>query len=428
MKNVLLKLERFVPFLSLPRLSLPGRSRGNRQRRVSADRLEPGADLSHLVVKKTIVQNRGMDGMTLHQVGLRGLTFDTVDFSNTLFSHCTLEDVKTTSSRFENTRWRIVAADRSEWRHCRFTTTSWVGVSCREATFEDCDLDGAEILMCDAFATRLHDVHAAGAVFRAVDLSYASFDNVDFSGADLRGCRFARGTWHRVTLQGTRVEGADFRGVRGLPRDLRLDLWQRGALVWSGWTERAAWHILPRLFPGWSPETLDRASRALTVAVRTLVAVLLALSLALGMRTGCLSPPPHDTDTAFPEGAAWRKRTATQEEIEKTKENLKRLRAAIARAYQTTAKYGIARYPTGAELAGNRYDKDGDGPGTETVELVPGGLPKNFLTDGEGVAPYCNEVPTQDTLSGDDTDWHYCEATGRVFACGGYTDLPTIEW
>jgi hypothetical protein len=27
-----------------------------------------------------------------------------------------------------------------------------------------------------------------------------------------------------------------------------------------------------------------------------------------------------------------------------------------------------------------------------------------------------------------DTDWHYCETSGRVFASAGYTDLPTLEW
>ena len=62
-------------------------------------------------------------------------------------------------------------------------------------------------------------------------------------------------------------------------------------------------------------------------------------------------------------------------------------------------------------------------------ELVPGGLPDNVLTDSRGgVLPYCNEEPTQETISGVDTDWHYCEETGRVFASAGFSGEATLNW
>jgi hypothetical protein len=68
------------------------------------------------------------------------------------------------------------------------------------------------------------------------------------------------------------------------------------------------------------------------------------------------------------------------------------------------------------------------GPATEKVPLLPGGIPANFLTAGEGIVPYCNDPATQNTLTGDDADWHYCDETGRIYACGGYTDAATLDW
>ena len=81
------------------------------------------------------------------------------------------------------------------------------------------------------------------------------------------------------------------------------------------------------------------------------------------------------------------------------------------------------------EFQQNHFDLDGDGPGEVMARLFEGNEPKNFLTDSEGgVLPYCNEEPNQETISGVDTDWHYCEQTGRVFAGAGFSGQATLNW
>ncbi len=428
MKNLMLKLERLVPFLSLPRLSVPPGGPGRRLRPVAPEQLCPAAELSGVEVRKATLRDRSLRGARLYQVVLRELILESADLAGTVLSHCALQDCRLVESSLEGARWRIVAADRISLSRCNLEHVEWCGVSFREALFENCDLGSAQVLLSDGFGARMVSVNAAGACFHGVDMSYASLEGVDFTGADLRGCRFAHGTWRDVRLEGALVDDADFRGVRGLGREARVDLWRRGAAVWSGWSERASWFLVSRLRPAWTPIQVERIARRIALSVRLALSVVIVLLVVAAVHAGWVSPPPHGTTGTPGSDTAWLKRTATQEEIDRTRANLQRLREAIQAAHRTTARNGVARYPTGAELAGNRFDKDGDGPGTEMVELVPGGLPMNFLTDGEGVAPYCNEVPTQGTLSGDNTDWHYCASTGRIFACGGYTEVPTLEW
>ncbi len=427
MKKLMLKLERLIPFLSVPRLAIPDRRSKGRQRG-TAERLKPGAELCSSDIRATTVTERSLEGSGFYRVVMERVSFEKADLSDTTFAHCGLYECRFAECSLPRTRWTVVAADGTSFSSCSLPEAEWVGVSFREAAFEQVVLSGARVQLCDGFAVRMDTVDATGAVFRSTDLSYADLHDVDFSDADLRGARFAHSTWRGVTLDGARVEDADFRGVRGLSREVRVDLARRGAVVWSGWVESTAWSFLTRRRPGWSADRVDRLARGVGWAGRGLVLLGVLLVVGVLARAGWTAPQEHGTAGRSADQTAWQKRTATQEEIARTRENLERLREAIQRAYRTTARYGVARYPTGAEVAGNQFDQDGDGPGTEMVTLVPGGLPMNFLTDGEGVAPYCNEVPTQDTLSGDDTDWHYCETTGRVFACGGYTDVPTIEW
>ena len=89
---------------------------------------------------------------------------------------------------------------------------------------------------------------------------------------------------------------------------------------------------------------------------------------------------------------------------------------------------GSGYYYVGPTIAHDN-DLDGDGPQEVQEVLFPAGFPENFLTDGEGsVLPYCNEVPEQSTLAGVETDWHYCELTGRVFASAGFSEEATLNW
>ena len=124
-------------------------------------------------------------------------------------------------------------------------------------------------------------------------------------------------------------------------------------------------------------------------------------------------------------------REATTWEIQTTKEQLSTLRAALQRSHDTMVANGASEgsWPSITDFQQNSFDLDGSGPGETREELVRGGLPDNLLTDSVGgVLPYCNDVPTQETITGVDTDWHYCELSGRVFASAGYTELPTLEW
>lgn len=198
--------------------------------------------------------------------------------------------------------------------------------------------------------------------------------------------------------------------------------------MWSGWIEATLGTILPRLRPSLDAEAVDTWARRGGVSVKLALVLALCLVTVHLFRVGIMAPPSHGSGADTAVSVAPEKRTATAEEIAQTRTNLERLRAAIKKAYETTGRYGVARYPKEAELAGNQFDEDGDGPGTEMVPLVEGGLPLNFLTEGEGIAPYCNDVATQETLSGDNTDWHYCDANGQIYACGGFTDLPTVTW
>ncbi|MCB9742023.1 MAG: hypothetical protein H6740_05455 [Alphaproteobacteria bacterium] len=151
-------------------------------------------------------------------------------------------------------------------------------------------------------------------------------------------------------------------------------------------------------------------------------------ALVLGASALALKPPPAPSAPPPPPPVA---RALSGEEVRAAQLALRSLRDALSRAHEEMQTRGAVNrsWPDLYEVQENRYDADGDGPSEIYLELVPGGLPDNVLTDSRGgVLPYCNEEPTQETISGVDTDWHYCERTGRVFASAGFTEQATLNW
>lgn len=271
--------------------------------------------------------------------------------------------------------------------------------------------------LTDLLGARFEQVAVSGMV--ACDASAATFVRCDFAGADLSASRFRRATFEGCSFAGARVVGADFTGARGLDAAGRAALLAGGAVL-----RDLAWlRALARVLPGASPARLH----TLVDVVRGgLVAVALLLSAAM---VRAAWTPPAPPASAGPPAALVREPTPT--ELERTRANLKLLRESIAKAQAERVARGATErlWPTISEVQENAYDRDGDGPDGLLEVLVPGGFPDNYLTTSiGGVLPYCNEVPDQVTLAGVDTDWHYCEETGRVFASAGFTDLPTLAW
>ena len=271
--------------------------------------------------------------------------------------------------------------------------------------------------LCDLYGARLERVRIDCA--QSTDFTAALLVDCDLSEADLRGSCFRRTELRDCTLAGALVDGADFAGARGLDPAVRRDLIARGAMFHGA----ALTASLRRLLPTADPLRLNR-----------LAAVARWGSLALGLLVGigglglALTPPAPVAAPALPTP---RDRPATTEERDRTRQSLQQIRENLARANETMVREGARNraWPTIVEFQENRYDIDGDGPGEEHDALFPGGLPANFLTEVESsVLPYCNDVPDQNTLSGVNTDWHYCESTGRVFASAGFSSEATLNW
>jgi len=287
--------------------------------------------------------------------------------------------------------------------------------SLRGARLEDCSI--GELLMCDLSDARLLRVTLGNAT--TADFSGATFQDCDLKGADLRGAVLRGARFVGSDPSQARVGGADFAGARGLDRATRRRMLESGARFRS-----AAWYRLLRLLrPGADALLVERLALAAWIG-----SGILGLAISLAALWAVLRPPPSPP---VPEVPAPLVRDATEWEIRKTRENLALLRTTLQQASQTMVAKGAASqtWPSMNDFQQNRYDEDGDGSSEVRVELVPGGLPDNLLTDARGgVLPYCNDEPTQETISGNDTDWHYCDRTGRIFASAGYTGLATLEW
>ncbi len=308
---------------------------------------------------------------------------------------------------------------------CDLSGVRWTGGTAAEAELSTCALPHAAIsgvelgslTLCDLSHARLDRVHLARAV--ACDLTGAVLVDCDLAGADLRGSRLRGARFEGGSLQGARVEGTDFRGVQGLDAPTRRRLAEDGGLF-AG-PRSTTW--ARRLAPGRPPLTQQGLARGLTLGGWVALVALGAGSLAVSLR-----PPPVAAEAAPPPA---RERIPTEEEKNRTRIALRDARSALSAAHEAMVANGATNrsWPTIVEFQENHYDLDGDGPGEVMERLFKGGQPGNFLTDSEGgVLPYCNETPDQATLSGVDTDWHYCEQTGRVFAGAGFSGQATLNW
>jgi len=290
-----------------------------------------------------------------------------------------------------------------------------VGVSLREAELRDCSIGSA--VMVDLAGARLHGVRLGRAT--TVDLSGARLEGCPLEGVDLRGAVLRRATFVDCVPDPAWVAGADFTGARG------LDAARRKALLKGGARFRAAgWYtVLRRLMPGADALRLEKVALGLQLGAVVAGVLLCVVALVEVLRPRGVEPVPEPPPPLAREASAW--------EIQKTQEHLALLREGLQTAHEAMVAAGATAspWPSITDFQQNTYDIDGDGPGEVREPLVHGGLPDNLLTDSVGgVLPYCNDVPTQETIAGIDNDWHYCETSGRVFACGGYTDLPTLEW
>ncbi|MCP4806460.1 MAG: pentapeptide repeat-containing protein [Proteobacteria bacterium] len=291
-----------------------------------------------------------------------------------------------------------------------------VAVSC---SFSEAIIDGelGELELCDFRHARLTGVTLRSA--RACDFTAASLQGCKLAGADLRGARFARADLRDCDLAGANVQDADFAAATGLSGAQKKDLVARGARLRGA----AVVALVRRFRPAGEPVQLHRLASVVQYGGAALAGVICLGAAALAVR-----PPPAPETSVIPPAL---ERSVGADERAATQQSLRRLREALAQANATMMANGASQmmWPTEIDIQENRYDTDGEGPGEHFSVLVDGGLPKNHLTASQGgVLPYCNDVPTQETLQGVDTDWHYCDTSGRVFASAGFTEEPTLNW
>lgn len=415
------KLSRLLPAADLEGgLALPDRpGRGGE--------LRAGADVSGADLRGQTLKDLDLTGLVLHAPLASGGRWEGLDLSSAEIAHARLEGLHLADCHLAEARLTLADASGAHVHGGTLAGATLTGVGLRDAHLTDVDCSGASFVLCDLFGSTWSGVDLRGARLRGSDLSFTTLDRVDLRGADLRGACLAWATVSAVELDGARVEGADLRGVRGLTEGQRKALLDQGARLQSGWLEAILMGALRRAFPGWSAERADRVARGASLGMQLLgVLALLGLTFAV-FRDRVVAPP--DPRVEAEEGEVFTTvREPTEAEITRTRESFTRLKAALQVAYEVSGRYGVATWPSLEDLSENLYDRDGSGPGTERVTLVEGGLPPNLLTAGEGVLPYCNEVAAQETISGDDSDWHYCDQTGRLFACGGFTEVPTLGW
>jgi uncharacterized protein YjbI with pentapeptide repeats len=290
-----------------------------------------------------------------------------------------------------------------------------VACSLRESRLSDMEL--GTLHLCDLSYAYLDRVQIERAV--ACDFSGAQLIDCGFEGADLRSSCFRGAVFRGGSLRGARVDGADFSGAQGLDKATRQRLMKAGARFHGARLAK----LLHRLSPAVDPIKLHRVG-----AVGTALAWVLGSTLVGGGVWIAFHPPALVATTVT---TPVRDRAPTVEERNRTRIALQDARSGLTTAHETMLSNGAKNrsWPTMVEFQNNRFDLDGDGPGEVMQRLFPGGIPANYLTDSErGVLPYCNEEPDQATLSGVDTDWHYCEQTGRIFAGAGFSGQATLNW
>ena len=291
----------------------------------------------------------------------------------------------------------------------------WSGCNLREAEVQQGAL--GRLTLCDLAGAQLHGVRLHALV--ACDLAGASLRGCDLSGADLRGSSFRGADLRGTRLDEARVAGADFTGARGLSAETRDQLLRGGATLRGAWLMPLTRRLLPRLAP---------LSRHRLVGALSLGLWLGGGATLLGAAALTLAPPEPPASELRPPPS---ERSITAEDRQQTQRALASLRESLANAHAALERHGATQHvwPTLTELQSNRYDADGEGPAELWETLAHGGLPDNLLTESRGGAlPYCEDNPRQEALSGVDTDWYYCELTGRIFASAGFTGEATLNW
>lgn len=437
LKALLLKLEHWLPFLQLNAWPGDPSQTGALANPAPPSEWQAGGDYYGSDARKASRNDASLQEIQLSAALLDDLVLSQSDLSRARISTCRLQACRLERVQLAQATLSAVDLEAALLQRVDLHDSRLVGVSLRESRLEDCDLSQAQLHLCDLFSSQWQRINASHTVFSVVDFSFAVLGGVDFSGADLRGCRFVQTQFHDVNLDGAKVAGANFRGARGLTPAQRLSLRAGGARLGDPWLQAFFMRRLtPKAQEGTettlAPELMaqkEQQARMWSLGIQTLLYLSVAVWCALNFWQGPHAPDSHGFPDVVDNAVQGQpSRDPTAEEVAKTRENLEKLRAALKAAYDTSARYGVARYPTMEELSNNEFDRDGNGPGTDKLPLMAGGVPGNFLTGGEGVSPYCNNTPSQGTLTGDDIDWHYCEETGRVYACGGYTTAPTLGW
>ena len=411
------KIRHLLPFLdvTVPHQRHPGRAQ--------VGELKEGGDVSGLDLNRGQMKERDLPRLHLYHPMMEGASLARVDLSEATFHGGNLRKLSLEGCTLTDVHLSLVDAEGLTARDCDLSRSQWSGVALREGRLTAVDLAEVHLSLCDLFGTHLEDVDAHGATFSGVDLSWCSLLRVNLRGADLRGCNLSYADLREVDLSGALLQDTNLCGARGLTDDQVEYARAAGAHLHADALEG----LLERGFRrwGWNLEVAARRARytSLILQAAVIISIFGLTALIFYQRAGreevaIPSMSTHPGELREPSAA----------EIAQTKEGLAQLRLAITTAYEVMGRYGTARYPRLEEVLANEYDRDGIGPGTEKVPLVEDGLPANLLTSGEGILPYCNSEARQETLSGDDSDWHYCEDTGRIYACGGFTPLPTLTW
>lgn len=184
----------------------------------------------------------------------RGKYYDNLDFSGQDLCGAELCDCRFKDCRFAGTSFRAADLSRSEFEHCVFndeqseqpadfsqaqlretrfarcnlTVVDFVRASGYALTFENCQLQGADLSKADfrmpfgkvsdlnAFTMQgcnfsygnLANTHLAGCTLRECRLVEACFDYCDMTRADLSGSEM-----HNISAAGVALTGADLRGA-----------------------------------------------------------------------------------------------------------------------------------------------------------------------------------------------------------------------
>lgn len=188
------------------------------------------ADLSGANLLNAAAPHSSWQRATLEKTVLLKASLQHADFSGATLLGCTLLDAGLAHSVWRAARLhKLVAGGKADWSHAdlsavraeqcgwhgaRFTGAILVDAQCLHSTFDDCDFSGAQ-LRGGLFSgsrfmnAKLCDVHAVGA-----DFYQALGRKADFSGANLELASLVRMDLSGAVLTGARLAGARLDKIR----------------------------------------------------------------------------------------------------------------------------------------------------------------------------------------------------------------------